>query len=127
MSDRVNATAILWSPQGYSSQDTVEPITSNNVDMYEADEETIEQASKELEKLGFTVEAAGAASLSFSGELTRFERVFHTKLRRKPSLEADAETLQEIYFEAVEPIQIPESLSGIVAGVELPERYTLHR
>lgn len=121
MSELVTARAILWSPEGYSILDAVEPITIKNVHMYQADQATVDQASKGLEELGFTIEATAPDGLSFTGELAIFERVFQTKLQLKSKriLEANSTTADETYYQELESIQIPESLSGTVAGVVL--------
>lgn len=121
MSEQVTAQVTLRAKGGSSVLEADEPITADNVHKYQAGKETIQEATRKLSAYGFEVGAAGPQGLSISGDKALFERVFHTRLEaQKTSGGAESLAGTGIYFQAAEPMDIPDDLSSVVAGVTLP-------
>lgn len=121
MTEQVTAQVILRAPNGSSILTSKGPITAGNVAKYRVEKEVIEEASKKLEKLGFKVSQPGPVSLAVSGDKALFERVFQTILeaRSKEIMGTKAHGAEASYYEAKEPIKVPEDLSSLVADVVL--------
>jgi subtilase family serine protease len=85
-----------------------EAVTAENVKEFSASPQTVEAASKELEKLGFRVASRGPASLSIEGSREALERAFSS-------------TIADSGEEWTEPISIPASLESTVSDVVLPQ------
>lgn len=121
MSEQVVAQVILRSRAGLSVLEATEPITAENVAKYKVDEAVIQEASRKLLTYGIKVEAAGPHSLSISSDKTLFERVFHTRLEARSTGPEGAEISggAAFFYEAKDPIEIPDDLSSLVSGVVL--------
>lgn len=126
MAQPVIAEVILRKADGSSVMDAREAITAGNIAKYRVSEETAEEASQKLRDKGFEVLQGGPTSITISGDKGLFEENFGTALEITskdvmpsvmPSDIAGAETA---YYEAKEPIRIPEDLSPLVADIVLP-------
>lgn len=126
MAEQVTAQVILKTREGLSILDTNESITSENVEAYRVDDATIQQVSKELTRYGFQVGQPGPYSISITGDKSLFEQVFQTQLERR-SASSTLELGASSYYEALNPLQIPEELSNQIAGItlsRLPELFS---
>jgi len=122
MTEKVTAEVILRSADGSSILDVKEAITAENIAKYQVGKEVIEEASKKLEELGFEVQQAGPVSLTISGDKAQFESRFQTTLeaRSREIMPTKISGAEASYYEATEPIKIPEDLSSLIADVVLP-------
>ena len=79
-------------------------------------------ASRKLRESGFEVLQVGPTSLTISADKALFEERFGTALEVASTnvMPPDIAGAQTAYYEAKEPIRVPEDLSPIVAGVVLP-------
>jgi organic radical activating enzyme len=78
----LSAEVVLKSASGRSLTDVGATITSENVSEFRPNQETIEEAIHQLEKLGFKVPQKGI-TLTIVGEPKQFERAFKIKLTTK--------------------------------------------
>lgn len=78
----LSAEVILKSASGRSLTDVDVSITSENVEEFRPDQETVKEAIRQLEKLGFKVSQKGI-TLTIEGEPTQFEKAFKVKLTTK--------------------------------------------
>ena len=122
MEETIIANVVLRAKDGSSILDTEEPITSKTAVKYKVDDEHIRAAIQRLSAYGFNVQSAGPYSLSLTGNKGLFERVFHTKLRpRSVKLtKPDDSVASRTFYEAQEPIIIPEDLLPYIADVTFP-------
>ena len=124
MTKQVFAEVVLRASDGSSILEAEEPITPETAKQYKIDEERMRQAREKLLAYGFQMVVAGPYSVSISGGKDAFERVFQTRLRvrqaavavSEPGITAGAKT----FYEAQDPIKIPEDLVSFVAAVTLP-------
>ncbi|MCK4858445.1 MAG: hypothetical protein KAT58_10780 [candidate division Zixibacteria bacterium] len=121
MTKQVIAEVVLRASDGSSILEAEEPITPETAKQYKIDEERMRQAREKLLAYGFQMVVAGPYSVSISGGKDAFERVFQTRLRvrhavSEPGITAGAKT----FYEAQDPIKIPEDLVFFVAAVTLP-------
>jgi len=128
MTENVIAEVILRSADGSSILDAGEGITAENIEKYRVGREVIDQASEALEGLGFEVVQAGPVSLTISGNKEVFERVFQTALEARGAemMPTKVSGGTASYYEATEPIKIPEQISPLVADVVLPTPPQFH-
>ncbi len=117
MTNIVTAEVILRSANGKSILEATEGVTAATIAQYRVSQDVIDEATKQLTALGFTVKTVGPVSLTIVGEPTTFERVFQTKLLQ--SVDKSGGT-RPAFYQAQDPIQIPSPLSTLVAGVTLP-------
>lgn len=89
----------------------------------EPEGDTIALLRDRLKDLGFRIIATGKTGISISGPREVFEEVFRTRLekRTREVSRIGKKRLEVEYFEAVEPMNIPEELSGLVEAVALSE------
>ncbi len=122
MSIQVTAEAILRSPQGTSILDAQGPITAATIADYRATPETINQVAEQLKTLGFQIHQTSVTSIAFSGSQEQFEQTFNTTLvsRQVDVSETPGPDTSAVYYEATQPIQVPESIKTLVAGIILP-------
>ena len=122
MTQPVVAEVILRKADGTSVIDAQEAITARNIAEYRVSEEVAEEASQKLQDRGFEVLAVGPTSLTISGDQGLFEDTFGTALETKSTnvMPSDIEGAETAYYEAKEPIRIPEDLSPLVADIVLP-------
>jgi hypothetical protein len=116
MEDKVTAQVILRRHNGLSILEATEPITSETVAKYKVEEEIIQEAIAKLSAYGFEIGETGPHSLSISCEKQLFERIFRTRLTAKESPEP---CIQATFYDAEEPIKVPEELSALIADVAL--------
>lgn len=128
MSDTVQAQVILQSRDGTSILDAEGPITSENVEDYQVEQEVVSEAQSALQSLGFSVVDASETTLTIEGPKPLFERVFRTTLERKstsamrqPDREGDL-----VYYEAASPPELPDVLSSLVADITFPQPPQFH-
>ncbi len=117
MSHEVIAQVILKKADGTSILDTVEPMTAQTIGKYKPGDREFEEASTNLEALGFAVVSKGPVGLTISGEKILFESVFHTKLQQH---EAEEKMIEATLYSASTPFIIPKELSHLIAEVSLP-------
>ena len=117
MTQQVTAQVILRTSDGLSILDTNESITSENAEAYRVDDATIQQVHEQLTKYGFQVGQAGPYSISITGDQALFEQVFQTQLEKRNA--STFELGARAYYDALNPIQVPEELSSQIAGVTL--------
>ena len=122
MPEPVTAEAILRSADGSSILDTEEAITAETIAKYRVEKGVIDEVSRKLEELGFRIEQVGPTSLTLTGDQELFETVFQTTLEGKTTgiMDTQLEGVEASYFDAKEPIQIPENLASLIADVVLP-------
>jgi hypothetical protein len=122
MTQPVVAEVILRKADGTSVIDAQEAITARNIAEYRVSEEVAEEASQKLQDRGFEVLAVGPTSLTITGDQGLFEDTFGTALETKSTnvMPSDIEGAETAYYEAKEPIRIPEDLSSRVADIVLP-------
>lgn len=78
----LSAEVILKSASGRSLTEGSIAITSENVEEFRPNQETIKEAIHQLEKLGFKVSQKGI-TLTIEGEPMQFEKAFKVKLTTK--------------------------------------------
>jgi hypothetical protein len=105
----ISAEAILRSRTGRSLARPDEPITAENVEEFRPTEETVAEAKRRLEKLGFIVPNSGV-TLTVLGDPAHFESVLGVKLER------DEQTVHP-----QGELMIPDSLKGFVEEIVFPE------
>jgi len=122
MAQPVVAEAILRKADGTSVIDAQEAITARNISEYRVSEEVAEEASQKLQDRGFEVLQVGPTSLTISGDQGLFEDTFGSTLETKSTnvMPSDIEGAETAYYEAKEPIRIPQDLSPLVADIVLP-------
>ncbi len=122
MTAKVTAEVILRSTDGSSILDAKESITAENIEKYRIGKEVMEEATKKLEGLGFEVVQAGPVGVTISGDKALFESVFQTTLEARGAeiMGTKVSGVKASYYEATEPIKIPDELSSLVADVALP-------
>jgi hypothetical protein len=122
MAQPVIAEVILRKADGSSVMDAREAITAGNIAKYRVSEETAEEASQKLRDKGFEVLQGGPTSITISGDKGLFEENFGTALEitSKNVMPSDIEGAETAYYEAKEPMRIPEDLSPLVADIVLP-------
>ena len=122
MAQPVIAEVILRKADGSSVMDAQEAITARNIAEYRVSEEAAEDTSQKLRDMGFEVLQVGPTSLSISGDKGLFEDRFGTALEITSTnvMPSDIEGAETAYYEAKEPIRIPEDLSPLVADIVLP-------
>jgi hypothetical protein len=122
MAQPVIAEVILRKADGTSVMDAQEAITARNIAEYRVSEEVAEEASQKLRDRGFEVLQVGPASLTISGDKGLFEDRFGTALETTSTnvMPSDIEGAESAYYEAKEPIRIPEDLSPLVADIVFP-------
>jgi site-specific DNA-cytosine methylase len=111
----ISAEAILRSRSGRSLARPDEPITAENVEEFSPTQETIAEASRRLEELGFAVSPSGV-TLTVLGEPTRFERVFGVMLAMGKDEHAGGPTIQP-----QGELAMPDSLEALVEEIVFPE------
>ena len=111
----ISAEVILKSKSGRSLARAGIAITAENIEEFSPAPETITEATRRLEELGFTVSQSGV-TLTLLGKQLQFEEVFRTKL----TLEKDEPTGGIIVHPSGELV-IPDSLSNTVEKVVFPE------
>jgi len=111
----ISAEAILRSKSGRSLTKVNIPITKENIEEFTPTNQTINEAIRCFEELGFTV-ARSVITLSILGKPEQFERVFKVKL----TLKKDKPT-GSIIVHPEEELIIPDSLTGLVEKVVFPE------
>ncbi len=119
MTTKVIAEVVLRSASGASILQDEGVITSDNISKYQAAPETIDNASEALTKLGFEVPQRSSISLTVSGDKELFERTFKTRLQEttQETVVSGFRDESKNYFEAAEPLQIPEELADLIEGV----------
>jgi subtilase family serine protease len=115
-SPTVSAEVILRSKTGRSITYSRLAITSENVNDFSPSKRTVEEATRRLQRMGFSVISSGV-TLSLSGKASLFEKVFNVKLR----LGTDEATGVAIVNPEGE-LKVPESLRHVVEKVVFPER-----
>jgi len=122
MSEKVAAQVILRRRNGTSIVDAEGAITADTIAKYQVEKEVIEQASSTLAEMGFAIEQTGPTSLAISGDRVLFEATFRTTLEAKRTeiLPGKVVGVETTYFEAKEPIIVPEDLASLIADVVLP-------
>lgn len=122
MTEEVTAQAILRYADGSSILDAKEGITAENIEKHKVGKEVIEEASKKLEELGFMVLQVGPVGLTISGDKALFESAFQTTLEARSTeiMGTKVSGAEAPYYEATEPIKIPEEISSLIADVVLP-------
>jgi hypothetical protein len=111
----VSAEAILKSRTGRSLTRTTVPITAENIEEFTPAPETIAEATRRFEELGFSVPASGV-TLTLRGRPAQFEEVFGVKL----APEKDAPTGGVVAQTEGDPV-VPDSLRDVVEKVVFPE------
>lgn len=111
----ISAEVILRLKSGRSLAHPKMAITSKNVNEFTPAAETIAEATRRLQKLGFTIAQSGV-TLTIMGEKKQFEEVFKTKI----TLKKDEPTGGVIVHPKGE-LLIPDSLRDIVEKVVFPE------
>ena len=121
MEERVGAVVILRNAAGLSILDADGPVTAENEAKYQVEREIVEKTSMELEKLGITVTQVGPHSLSIMAEKDVFDAVFETNLesRSAETMGTKMPGVEASYYIATTPIKVPESLSSMIADVDL--------
>jgi hypothetical protein len=109
----ISAEAILRSRTGRSLARADEPVTAENVEEFSPSEETVAEATRRFEELGFVVSQSGV-TLTLLGEPSLFEKVFGVKL-------AVEEDERGITVRAEGDPVVPDSLEDVVEGVVFPE------
>lgn len=116
MEDKVAAQAVFRRRNGLSILEATEPITSETVAKYKVEKQIIQEAREKLSAYGFEIGETGPYSLSIRCEKQLFERIFRTRLTAKKSTEPG---IRATFYEAEEPIKVPEELSALIADVAL--------
>ncbi|MCP4991761.1 MAG: hypothetical protein GY928_38585 [Colwellia sp.] len=100
-----------------------ESISSKTAERYKIDENHMQLARENLLDYGFDVITTSPYSLSIQGDKRLFERVFKTRLRKRqvPISESPLREEEQGFFEAQDPIEIPEKLLPYVAAVTFPQ------
>jgi hypothetical protein len=111
----ISAEALLRSRTGRSLARPDEPITAENLEAFSPTEQTVAEATRRLEDLGFEVSHSGV-TLTVLGEPVRFERVFEIKLTVEGG---EREGFSTVRSES-RPV-IPDSLKGLVEEIVFPE------
>jgi hypothetical protein len=111
----LSAEVLLKSRSGRSMASPDVAITAENVEEFTPTPETIAEATKRLQELGFTVSQVGV-TLTIEGELARFEKVFGVKL----NVERD-EAPGNVIVQPESELVIPESLKGVIEQVVFPK------
>ena len=114
-SSLISAEAILRSKSGRSLARPDAVITAENVSEFTPTSETIAEATRCLQELGFTVSQSGV-TLTLLGKAAQFEEVFRVKL----TLKRDKPT-GGIIVNPESELVIPDSLRGVVEKVVFPE------
>lgn len=114
--------AMLRMPDGSSIADVSEPITAENVDRYQVDDEVVREAARRLTSLGFTVSESAPATLTIIARKNVFEETFGTSFteRAQEVIDSGTEGGRERYYEPATPIRVPAVLSSLVARIEIP-------
>jgi Pro-kumamolisin, activation domain len=115
----LSAEVILKSGSGRSLAKDDVAITSENVEDFRPKQETVKEAIHHLQKLGFNVSQKGI-TLTITGELPQFEKVFKVKLSTKKAPAG-------VEVHASKELSIPSSLSNTVEKVVFvspPEFFT---
>ena len=122
MAQPVIAEVILRKADGSSIMDAQEAITARNIAEYRVSEEVAEEASQKLRDSGFEVLQRGPTSLTISGDKELFKDRFGTELEITSTnvMPSHIEGTETTYYEAKEPMRIPEDLSPLVADIVLP-------
>jgi len=119
-SNLVSAEVILKSKSGRSLTQQGIAITSENIEEFRPKQETIKEATHNLEKLGFRVSQTGV-TLTIVGEPAQFEKAFKVKLTtKKATAGIEVQTNNK-------EVSIPASLSNTVEKVVFippPEFFT---
>lgn len=105
----LSAEVILKSSTGRSLTDEGITITSENIHEFHPGPETIAEASKLLQDLGFTISQVGI-TLTITGKRSQFEQAFRVKLTVS---KADVGIFVQSNKEAI----IPPSLSHVIEKV----------
>jgi len=108
--EEISAEVILKSQSGRSLADT-DVITAENIDEFMPTAETISEAKRHLQELGFTVVQSGV-TLTIMGKLERFKEVFKVEM----TLEKDEQTGNVTVHSEGESV-IPDSLKNVVENV----------
>lgn len=124
-SSLVTGIVFLKSKSGKSLTIDKDLVTSKKIEEYRPKIETINNAIKILEKLGFAVAEKNfplenLINLTITGKQALFEKVFKVKLhfeKRKPSFESPGGTV----FYADGDLMIPQSMKDVVDKVVLGE------
>jgi hypothetical protein len=111
----ISAEAILKSKTGQSLALTDASITAENIEEYRPAAETIAEATRRFEELGFTVPQSGV-TLTLLGQPAQFEAVFSVKL----TIEKDKQTGSIVVHTESEPV-VPDSLRDVVEKIVFPE------
>lgn len=122
MAEKVTAEVILLSADGSSILGAEEGITAESIEKYRVGKEVMGEATKKLNQLGFEVVQTGPVGFTISGDKALFEGVFQTTLEARGAeiMGTKVSGAETSYYEATEPIRIPEELSSLVADVALP-------
>jgi hypothetical protein len=122
MAQPVIAEVILRKANGSSIMDAQEAITARNIAKYRVSEEVVEEASQKLRDRGFEILQVGPTSLTISGDKELFEDRFGTALEIKSTnvMPSHTEGAQTMYYEAKEPMRIPEDLTPQLSNIVLP-------
>ena len=109
----ISAEVILKSKTGQSMTNTSGSITKENVKEFEPSGENLEYAINTLKELGFNVFRSGL-TLTITGDLSLFEKIFKTKLNVKKN---------ENGHKSINPskeLDIPEKLSKVIERIVFP-------
>ena len=115
ISPTISAEAILKSKSGRSLAREDVAITSENINEFTPSHETIREATRCLEELGFTVLQSGV-TLTLTGKTELFEKVF----RVKPTLKKDKPT-GGVIVKPKGDLVVPEAFCDIIEEVVFPE------
>ena len=107
----ISAQIILRAPDGSSPLESETPPSAQS----RPTDETVQNAARELEALGFAVGERGAVSLTVTADQTTFERVFSTTLKQATHSKTGTP-----YWRAESPPRISEKLRPWVADVVFP-------
>lgn len=118
MAQQLVVQVVLKTSNASSMLKAEEPITAETAIRNKMPAARIQQFREKLSASGFEIVATGPYSLSISGSPELFEKVFETQLRLVP-LPGVASAAQAFY-QAQEPVRIPEDWLPFVATIIFP-------
>ena len=110
----ISAEALLKSQSGRSVRSDV-PITTENIKTFTPSAQTIQEAKRRFQSLGFSVPIANT-TLTIMGKPIQFEEVFKIKL----NLQFNKTSNSIVAYPSSEPI-IPDSLKDLVEAIVFPK------
>ena len=122
MAKQVIAEVVLRASDGSSIIETGDQITPDKAMRYKIDDKRMGQVREKLIAYGFQVVTSGPYSISISCAKDAFEQIFQTRLRVRQAAVSEPSTMSgaKTFYEARDPIKIPEALVSFVAAVTLP-------